>query len=351
MRIFLAFLISIFCQSIFAAEAASTKVGGFLDFQFRSITAEDNDPTFDINGDGIFDADEDLSGFQVRDGAVYITHSLSDTDLTIDLPFFWSDTDNNNFQIATSKAQAFLGLKLSDNFKLNLGQFDTPYGFDVNDSKDNYFSNQGLIYTYFVPVTHTGVMALYTMSGLTFKLLASNADNLGARRSKSNEYGLQAAWANDMFRLTVGGLTHKRIEGAKNLIDVMAGMTLGAWALDIEATQLQEPKPTGFTAEFDSGTAFLVQTTFKTCEKSSIGARYESVTTRPNFAGSVVSPESHTQFSVGGQWQWNEAVKLRLDYTAGQLQPLADDNTGTAALDESDKFDQEMLTLSSVYVF
>jgi hypothetical protein len=84
--------------------------------------------------------------------------------------------------------EAYLAYKLTDALELKAGKFETPLGFEVIDSNDNPNVTHGLLFTFAIPLFHTGVTLggplnenLSWLVGVTngFNNTRENGDNKG----------------------------------------------------------------------------------------------------------------------------------------------------------------------------
>lgn len=285
------------------------------------------------------------SGFAITDGALLLSHTQGRGDFFVDLPFKWkgatdsdgdgtNDTFSNDFAVATAKAQAYAGYTTGGT-SFRLGQFDTIYGFELNDAPDLVFATQGLLYNYMMPVTHTGILLTQTMGGFSGRALAANVSNQGSKGTSNDEYGAQFGWANSNLRFTAGYLTLKRQNGEvgltragnRSLADFLAGVTIGKFTLDTEVSLLKEPG-------MNSGTGILVIPAVTLSEGWTAAVRYEYLAKVPGISSGVLAMthQEHWQLTGGTQYQLSDALRLKLDYTYGELKA---DPTATKTFNRS----------------
>ncbi len=151
-------------QFAVADTAESLKVGGFVDAQFHTT----NDYSL-------------TEGVTIHDGAVYVTMKSGKTEAKLDIPFkanfdiASNSTEGANFALGRTKMQAYITHAYDFDFSWKLGQFDTIYGFELNDSPDLVLSRQGFIYNNMIPFMHSGLLLSYKFANyFTFNALASN---------------------------------------------------------------------------------------------------------------------------------------------------------------------------------
>ncbi len=258
-------------------------------------------------------------GFSVYDAALYASHEIRNFKLNVDLPFAWvGEQDDgagnisypNDFKFATGKAQAYVTVGFEPaygSWTLTAGQFDTIYGFELNDSADRFFPHEGLLYTYMLPTTHTGMMIGFSKEHgpitMTAKALAANRYNQGAKGGENVDFGGQLGLTHEMFRTYVGYLTTnlKGAAGFRHFIDVLVGGTFGKFSLDTEFDFIKEP---GSPNAFGIMGLGVVQV----LDPLGLGLRGEYT----SKAGGV-----YRQFQISGGFNWKilSPVTVRGDYS------------------------------------
>jgi hypothetical protein len=276
------------------ASEVSAKAGGFVDAQFNMSNAGTT------------------NGFSVNDGALYLTAETGTTSVNIDLPFF-SDafgSGDNSFTFATTKAQAFFMKKYDTGGCWKLGQFDTIFGFEANDSPDIQYSHQGLIFANILPLTHTGLHYMHTFGKeLTLNLIVANKFNHGHADGLDMDYGAQLVFKNDSFHLFGGVLLGKdhASSNMNSLIDVLAGVTQGSLTLDAELDLTKS------AAAPDTGLGILANVAYNVNKDVGLGVRGE-------FLSKVTDTLNVARFqqigvTAGPQFTLSSAAKAKVDYS------------------------------------
>jgi hypothetical protein len=303
-------------------ETGSLKLKGFVDAQYKSQKSQDN-----------------TTGAVINDGALYIQHTTGPTELFIDLPFAWANTGSNaNFSIGLNKPQAYIAHTIGAT-KLQIGQFDTFCGLELNDSPDIFFTTQGQVFNKMLPLTHTGAMATHTLGQFTLKAIAANSvigkGDAGAQLKGKGEYGASVGFANENYRATANYLTG-RITGSadklRTFTDLLAGVTFGPIAIDIEYAMEKY-------GDADSGTGLAVIPVYTITPELSAGIRYESLDKAGNTTAATGFTDKVTQLTAGVQYAMSSALKVKADYTT-----VSTDVSGT-------KTDDNLFALSAVYKF
>lgn len=285
------------------AEVKAPKISGFLDAQYQ-YKKKAIDP-----------------GFILNDGALYFSAEFDSVKGMIDLPFKGAVGENSSFDFAKGKAQAYLTWTAMEGLEISAGQFDTIFGFELNDSKDLTFTAPGAVSDYLLPVTHLGGMFAYSSDGLSLKALISNSGNKSQLyntgpnpKSEFPEVGAQLGYSTDMLRASVGMLHHqqKGSPGASNFYSVLLGATFDPITVDAEL----DAKKIGSTAVGYGG---LLNAVAKASDELSVGARFEWLRKVPVAGYEVINA------TFGPQYAFNENLKFKGDYTWTGVKPLKGD--------------------------
>lgn len=141
----------IFSRSVSALES-TTEVKGYVDAQAQWGRGQlELQPNSFYGGQPGF-------GFAVHKGAFEFLHRSSKTQMHIDIPFHQTRTspdNNNNLDLAKERAQAYITGTPNEQWSWMLGQFDTPWGYEGNDTNTIMYRNLGIIYNV-TPNTNTG---------------------------------------------------------------------------------------------------------------------------------------------------------------------------------------------------
>ncbi len=288
----------------FTAQAADSpvKLGGFVDAQgiYTKVDPE-------ANNTGV-------AGWEINDGAIYLSSQMGETKFMLDLPFAYTATsaagsNNNDFSWAQDKAQAYMDWN-QGNWGFTLGQFDTPFGFEVNDSIGNTFTSQGLLYASSgTPVTHTGIMVHADLGVVTAKAIVSNSANQGNKNADNFELGGQLSYAQDNMRGSFGYVYLDLGAKVRHYVNFMAGATFDKIAVDAEFNILKN----NTVATTDTGYGFLLNGVFSATEDMNLAAKFE-------MGKKLPSNYSTWLMAFGPQYAVNSAMKLKADYTLSNVE-------------------------------
>ncbi len=285
------------------------------------VAAPASSPASTVSFSGFIDGQYQLSSigdyskqYVIQDAALYITHVTPQTEAKFDLPISMQNASNtdSNFSVGATRAQAYVLWKIDPKFRAKMGQFDTGYGFEGNDTVDLILSRQGKVYNFADPFTHTGLQLAYDVSSvLTLNALAADPADSGPARDKNLQYGLQAA-LNSRVRGSAGFLFSRDKSTQLNtwLWDGVIGITLAdVLNIDFEANLSK----TG-TASFEP--AFLLQTSYQATPVVSWAVRGEYLKKRgrTDAASDPLLDRQYT-LATGPQFKISEAARLKLDYT------------------------------------
>jgi predicted porin len=218
---------------------------------------------------------------------------------------------------------------------LTAGQFDTPYGVELNDSKDRVFAKTGLLYDYALPVTHTGLLIDKSFSSTNFKILLANSNNKGSLGSSADgdnhfEAGLTLGFSNENYRAQLGYLSRKIKKaddthgGQRSLVDLTLGATWGVFSIDLEWAQVTNDRkntltPSDSADKEDPGQVFLILPTVKLGDSCLLGLRYENLDNDPASANF----EKANSTGLTAHYTLNENFKLRTEFTKTEYETLS----------------------------
>lgn len=191
-----------------AAPAAPSKdqgaptVSGFLDVQMQWARGTlDLTATQTMPGPG--------TGFAVHQGAVMFNDEFENAELTVDLPFRQttsSATSTNNFELGTKEAQAFVKYQYESGVNWQLGQFDSVFGIESNDTMDLVLPQHGILH-HFTPNTHTGIMTGYSFLPFYVSVIVGNANSYAQQPSnQSLQFGARIGWSQEPVQVSLGAL-------------------------------------------------------------------------------------------------------------------------------------------------
>jgi len=304
---------------------------GFADVRYSNYSIKDLGTT----------SGHPQSGFALEDGAVYGSYEGEKLSVMFDLPFRRSATggvsSNANVVLGETKAQAYLTYKFHEMFSAQVGQFDTLYGVELNDSKDRLFGTAGIVYNATLPIVHTGMVLDFHMNGGYLKALVANPSDRGSYGAATNpddntEYGAALGYSNDFIRGQIGYLARPinkatgTEKGTRSLLDFILGTTYGPFSIDLEYNMVDNPNkntltPTINTDSEDAGQAFLALASYKFNDEFLFAVRYESLTNDP-FGDSTATVDKAS--SIGGAFHYtmDEHIQLRTEYVATETTPV-----------------------------
>jgi hypothetical protein len=295
---------------ILPPDGSPFKFSGFVDIRYTN---------FNVKKNPLISSGHSESGFGLEDGAFYTNYDKGNLSVVLDMAFRRSkdvDTNasaihpnqssNNNIAIGVDKSQLYLRYKINPALTFDLGQFDTIYGVEVNDSKDRIFGKTGLIYDYTLPVTHMGLMMEYSFfRNYYFKAFAANPSNRGSYGSSSSgddkiETGGAFGYSSDNYHAQVGYMsrsinkTSALSSGVKYLLDILGGGILGKFAYDFEYARLGDANKNSLTPNDAGdnekpGAGYFSLLAYKFTSEFQIGIRYEYLTNDPSAQGTKSS--------------------------------------------------------------
>lgn len=272
------------------AAAPAVKVNAFIDFRRTDVYSHNhNVDTSPVSNE--------RSGFLVEDAALYLSYTNQKLEGMIDIPFSrngTTDSDSVDLGFAKAKAQLWMRYAITDSLKITLGQFDTFFGFELNDSKDRVFGNGGLMFG-MNPVVHSGAYLEYAWNGVVLRAMSANPadrETLGTGDGAHYETGASVGWSNSMARFQLGYLTREMKDLAtvpgdsrRNYMNAVAGVTYGPVSVDVEYTTIHNPKKNTLTDsatdEENDGRGVGVYVTYNLNDSWRLAGRYEMLTDDP----------------------------------------------------------------------
>lgn len=267
-------------------------------------------------------------GFLINDAALYVSKEFGNNTAFIDLPFNSSNdragatsAPNSGFLFAVDKAQAYLAHDRGS-LVFKFGQYDTFYGVEANDSRDRFFTEEGLVKHYILPSTHTGVQGAFIVDNaqtkLTFRGQIANPNGQGLLGKDNPEFGLQgrvdAGPIYGAFGLSIHESKTAATDKTGMLIDVMGGFA--ADKLRIEA-EFDNKKTPGVSK---STTAFLVLGSFAIDDTLGLGGRFEYA--KDVAVGANNGFETLMGFAFGPSYKMAEDLTLRGDVNFTSAKPV-----------------------------
>lgn len=222
---FISILVILF--SVSNLWANSLKFSGFVDFQYRWIEDDSSYKT----------------GFQIYDAAFYVQKNISTQTLFfIDAPMSSVDPNvsggdvesSNNFQLWQNKAQIYLSHQF-EKTKFYVGQFDSVFGIEANDTLHNPLPIEGLV-AQVVPSVHRGVMVHHNLKAydMSVDFIAANQESGGYDRKRPLEWGLNFFKKWDFVHSSIGYL-YSRDRGQNNeMVNVISTFFFDEIKIDVE---------------------------------------------------------------------------------------------------------------------
>lgn len=234
------------------------------------------------------------SGFVVHQGAMVLNHEFGSTEMTIDIPFrsnFTTGTQSNDLELATKEAQAFVKHQYDNGVFWQLGQFDSSFGLEPNDTTEILFARHGIM-TDFVPNTHTGFLVGYTFIPFFIQALVANP-NATSRQpaNQSAEFAVRMGWSQEPMQVSVGA-SYVNTDGTyllnngttpdyepRLLFDLLAQarmkkLELGG-QLDVAQSRLGKANTVQGPKDHELVIGYLVQAIYNVSDKLGVGVRYE----------------------------------------------------------------------------
>ena len=322
------------------AETFKLTFNGYADLRFTNYSIKD-----DLDGSPSGNAE---SGWGVEDGAFYATYEKDKLSLIFDIPFRRLKTqddvdhttagtppDGKTTQNASNtstilfggdKAQIYAKYKFNDYVAVDMGQFDTLYGVELNDSKDRIFGKTGLVYDQILPVTHTGGMVEVAWNGASFKTFSANSNNKGSygepdTGGDKTEYGTALGYSNDWFRTQAGYMSRQVFKankvqyGNRTLSDFTIGATWRDFSADFEYASVSDVNKNTLTPkdsndEESAGTGGLALLSYKINDPLLVGLRYERLKNDPGAA----SLDTAEDYGAAVHYKVSSLLELRSEF-------------------------------------
>ena len=270
---------------------------GYLDTQMQW-----GHGTLDLNGQATTKMPGDATGFSLYQGAVMLSDEFEKAELVIDIPFRQDSTPevlnngaltvaSNDLELGTKEAQAYVKYQYDMGLFWQIGQFDSAFGLEGNDSTDMVFSQFGILQP-FTPNTHTGLLVGYSFLPFYVNVIVGNGDSLGVQsNTQGPQIGARLGWSQDPFQFSVGALYTKSegnyfLQGGETpsykpniLLNAVFTATIRKIDLGVEfdVAQSRMGKAQTISGSKDHEKVFgaMFQGTYSITEKLSAGVRYE----------------------------------------------------------------------------
>jgi hypothetical protein len=301
-----------------------------------------------LNWDAFIDAqllitDRDVApnkGFTLNDAAIYLAKDFSRGTAVVDLPFYSTSNTSNAFNFASQKAQAYVHLNYGQ-LGFRLGQYDSFFGMEANDSVARFFADQGLLKSSgVVPLTHTGAQMVFSADRLTVRAQVANANSASAMQGGTDpEVGAQVRFdANNAFGAVgaqygtyrTGPAPANQDNKTNLLVQLMGGMAIDKFNLGAELDMVKFAGQSGVGpagGADKTGFGIGVLGAFEVSDMTSLGGRLEylkdvSFARSAYFGGNVptanVYYENAFLVSFGPSFKLENDLTLRGDVSVGQ---------------------------------
>ncbi len=277
-----------------APAASGLTVSGFLDVQHqwgRGIV--------ELNATNKLDGD--ATGFLVNQGAMVLSDEFEVVEMMIDIPFrsgprttsaTGADTTNSDLILATEEAQAYLKYQHDNGMFMQLGQFDSYFGIESNDSIDILFPTHGILHD-LTPNTHTGLLMGYSFIPFYIHAMVANANSATRQPSdRSAEFSLRLGWSQEPVQASFGvAYTNSNgtylLNGVK--VDFQPSMLFNAIVqtrisklelgaeVDVLQSRLGDAERGSGRTDHDLVFGYLGQAMFNLTNKTALGIRYEYI--------------------------------------------------------------------------
>lgn len=254
-------------------------------------------------------------GVTLNDAALYLSKDISRATAFIDLPFRYSTSDNN-YAFAQETAQTYLRLN-HGTVVAKIGQYDTLYGLEQNDSRDRFFAEEGILKTTLIPSTHTGVQVAFSKDNFILTGQIANPNGAGTMGDNNPEFGgqfrLNMPKGYGAFGVAVG--EDRNVATSKNmfLFDLIAGFEFDKFKLE---GQFDHRKSAGFDK---TAVGFGLAGIYAHAPNLDLGLRLEHIKDVPAAAGVVY--DSLTQLSFGPSLKFMPDLVFRGDFFVTAIKP------------------------------
>lgn len=237
-------IIAVAAFFVCGVSQAETKVSGFVDAGYNWVDK------------GVVQGFAAANSFAVNDGAVYLSHENDGWNVLVDLDFVWAGA---GAAAIGTKGQAYVMKSYDSGLWWRLGRYDRIWGHEAVDSIDRTFINAASIYTNAgtsgFGTTDTGVSIGYDFDPITLEVIVANGGNSptvvtnGTGNGKAI-FGGKLGFKSDMFHLGFSFIRDQSV--ATTLMDILAGVKLGNFTIDLDVTTLSTTN-----SQFDVASWFI----------------------------------------------------------------------------------------------
>lgn len=291
-----------------------------------------------------------LYSFKFSEAAVYLTHNSGAASFMLDIPLMGASNGTSTAFAFASKGQAYVDYKYENGWAWRMGQFDSLYGFEGNDSVDRRFSAAGLINARMTPTVHDGVVTTYDMSeSLKMQFIVANRFDVGQYTATPvrPDAGLKVSTKVSDFDVSLGGHMYQGVETSTStagvtttkskvfgkvgwLADFIASGNVAGTELGMELIFRQDPFTSGDKRP-PAASGYLLQADYAMSEDMDLGAKFEGLvgahdgevdtTTYVRPEGALSDNVTFNKadrvraFSFGPRFKMSKNMKVKADYT------------------------------------
>jgi hypothetical protein len=340
------------------AVAAQTNeginVGGYVDAQYNYATIKNSGGTSGTAGEKM------ANTFRFSEAALTASKKVGGAEGVLDIAVhgpsrsytkgFVSSTTDTAWDIGQTGSQAYVAMNYDNGFMWRLGQFDSLFGYEANDSADQRYAMAGSIAAH-MPVTQVGFHGKYEFSDmLTVHVAVANPSDLGYMYNGNLQYGIKLNTKFDAIKFNIGSVFmtgDSYSTGAKEQLGYLVDWDLSSKMASVDWALY------GFFSKNDIKNAKLdygvgLDLGYAVTEMVDAGLRVEfdkdgqDNGTTNTITALATDDDQTIQVTVGPQFHLTDNLTAKLDYT---FKKLAYD--ASTAKDEQGHY----VNLAAVYKF
>jgi Putative beta-barrel porin-2, OmpL-like. bbp2 len=255
-------------------------------------------------------------GFTLNDAALYLNKDFGrQIRGQIELPFTGDSSGKTSaFAFANDRSQAYIEVDRWSPVFFKVGQYNSYFGHEANDSRGRFFADLGAIKGLILPKTHTGLQAGYQNSKVAFAGQIVDPSGTNTMTGGNPEIGLNGRMDTGSFFGSLGfswneSKTSPTADKTNLIFDVVGG---------VESEKLQVNGELDITRSAGSDkTGFAIGTfgKFNITEDAAVGARLEylkNVSAPATFAPAGIY-DSIWALGVGASYRLQQDLLVRGD--------------------------------------
>lgn len=257
-------------------------------------------------------------GFSLNEGALYFGKDFSRASAFVDLSFGPSvNLTDRSLVFSHESSQAHIQYQL-ESAVLTLGQYDSFFGVEAEDSRDRFFASQGSIATFLHPSTHTGVMVKFKNGDLIGRVQMANPNGSPEVGPQNPELGAQLRLERGAGYGALGLSVGEESEGIhrqSTLVDLMFGLVSGdgEFQFDFDVSLRKESGVDRQVVGLGAYGNYLVN------DSLTWGARFESLNNLQGIGRLGGFIERITELSVGPSYRLEPGLTFRGDLTYSSI--------------------------------